>query len=133
MQDPGGDHQNATIKALENAIVTVADLGIVTESGVLVAQARGGGIVVNSSVFLDPTHAASNTGTINYLKIFEEAFAEKGVKPGRITTEVFQAIYLLHELGHLTRKLQGDIGSMDGSLSNTVNVIWNCFSWLTTN
>lgn len=89
---------NATLAKLK---YFAADLGVANDQGYTVARTNGYTVTLNGSIFFDPAHVSKQSGgttsTGSLLPNFANVF---GLNSSKFTATDFQAIYLLHELGH---------------------------------
>jgi hypothetical protein len=100
-----------------------------------VAQTSGFTVMLNTTIFDDPENAtvASTTaagvtyGTGNLVQWMVSYY---GLDASAVTTTDFQAIILLHELGHSLGGLPSDASSPGQSLVNTGTIIDDCFGSL---
>jgi hypothetical protein len=91
------------------------------------ARTNGTSIVLNTPVFFGATNVVGTTGKDLLFWVgqqFTHAF----------TVEQFQALILLHELGHVLSGLPGDLfpngtGNLIQSNANSEKVIEKCFKW----
>ena len=91
-------------------------------------------ITVNSAVFIDPsTPIPGFVGhpEVRYHNMLEVVATEFNLKP--LTTEQFQAIFLLRELGHVMNGFGDDRDNKDAAAANTRTVISKCFPCLLRN
>src|SRR5262249_19485864 len=128
---------HAVRAALEGLYLYGLDLGSVRESAdafeINVAERRGKVVYLNcGDVFFSPANVPlvlEGGETVSLLMYHERLI---GLVDGSLTAEKFQAIYLLHELGHVLRGLPRDFGKADLSFANTKTVIQKCFRELLT-
>jgi hypothetical protein len=97
------------------------------------AQTSGFTVMLNTSIFNDPenvtvasvTAAGATYSAANYVQAMVQYY---GLNPALVTTTDFQAIILLHELGHSLGGLPSDSSALNQSLANTGTIINDCFS-----
>jgi hypothetical protein len=117
----------AALSMLKDGIrIFAEDGGVVTPQGVRIARTDRFNVYVNANVFFDPRRAAAVSGTGDYLSVFAEQFH---LDRSKLTAGNFQAIYLLHELGHLQGVFKNE-GSDEENFGNTTTVISHCFKEL---
>jgi hypothetical protein len=130
-QAVGGSRASARLvrEALENLYVYSTELG--DPFDITVAVRDGQSVHVNSGdVFFAPENVPVGLGEGQTINLLEYHEALLGLRKASLGTEDFQAIYLLHELGHVMGGLPRDFGAADRSLDNTRTVTRNCFQEL---
>ncbi len=136
----GAPSPEAAKAALQNALVQIRDLGApvttvepqpdggtiyrVTYNG---GQTFGGVITLNWQTFVLPTtplrgYLGLFGAPQNLLDVWKTEFGLNS-----LTTEQFQAITLLHELGHVLNGLLPDTNNLSVAEANTRTVIEKCF------
>lgn len=135
----GAASSQAALAALERAEIVYATLGDPTidrESRTVLytmATTDNGTIYLNSSgyTFDNPANAVGVSPTspvfesLNLLSYHEDSF---GLPAGSLTAELLQAIYLVHELGHILNGIPGDKNDPAQSMRNTAKVMRDCFN-----
>ena len=133
---PNGTPQSAQ-SGLNNEKYIAWYPGIPSSTGFSsVAETSGNTVKLNTAIFTDPenvttasvTAAGPVYSTQNWVSGLVQAMQEMfGLALSNVTTTDFQAIYLLHELGHSLGGLAGDSTSNNQSMVNTMTIIENCF------
>lgn len=133
-QAVGGRKANAQkVRAgLEMLYLYTLDLGSVRESAdsfeIRVAERRGNVVYLNcGDVFFAPANVPLTLEGGEMVSLLQYHERLIGLVDGSLTTEKFQAIYLLHELGHVLGGMTRDFGRADISFNNTKTVIQKCF------
>jgi hypothetical protein len=84
------------------------------------------GAIYLNQIFYDPTGNVGGPFTaISLLQLNLPAIADVN-----ITAATYQALVLVHELGHVLGGLPSDAGDGEQSLANTMTIINSCFSYL---
>jgi hypothetical protein len=96
------------------------------------AYARGDGTLQlnNVEALKDLTKLRVGTlkdGTPIYANVLTDFESSHSLKTGSMTSDLFWAIFELHELGHILNGLKSDKDKADLSSTNTDTVIKNCF------
>jgi len=91
----------------------------------------GGQIQLNNDSHLsDPAHVLLGSlkdGTEIYANLLTDTEKAYGLRSGSLTTDLFWAMFDLHELGHVLRGLKTDDGNSALSKANTQAVVDACF------
>ncbi len=116
---------------LTGVAATNASWGEAYAYGYQVGLAQDGTITFNADIFFNPTNVTETlpgggTTTLNLLPAFAASFR---LDPTKFTAADFQAVFLLHELGHIENSaaIKADLNDRDASLNNNKTVIDNCF------
>lgn len=133
----GGKYTQVQVEnQLMNEQFTAKDLGIAVGAAdgssysYLVATTVGNLVTLNGDVFFDPTQVTGQNpdGTTTVINAVTGIANYYGLDLSKFGVADFQALYLLHELGHTLKGLLPDNGNSAQSLANNQTVIDNCFA-----